>query len=189
MKTPTNAKRLRNAGELQTSRRDDKDFAGTLAKGLMILEAFSAEARPLANSELALRLGLPRPTVSRLCKTLLQLGYLDHDDRIDRYFIGPATVASGYPYVVNTPLLIHARESMQSLADEVEGAVSIGVPLLLDVVYIETSVHRGGLIARPAVGAMRGIGVSAMGRSWLHTLALSQRNAVIKRYRTERPDE
>ena len=26
----------------------------------------------------------PRPTVSRLCRTLVEMGYLDRDERIDR---------------------------------------------------------------------------------------------------------
>ncbi len=70
----------------------------------MILQAFFQELRLLANSELAARLDLPRPTVSRLCRTLFEMGFLDRDDRIDRYYIGPAAVALSYPYIVNTRL-------------------------------------------------------------------------------------
>ena len=37
---------------------------------------FQRGAGALANAEIARRLGLNRPTVSRLCKTLVHLGYL-----------------------------------------------------------------------------------------------------------------
>nr|WP_269112192.1 helix-turn-helix domain-containing protein [Delftia acidovorans] len=40
----------------------------------MILQCFVSDPRPHANSELARRLGLPRPTVSRLCRSLQTQG-------------------------------------------------------------------------------------------------------------------
>ncbi len=182
-------RRLNDGRDLRASRDENPNFAGTLAKGLMILQAFVREARPLANSEIAARLELPRPTVSRLCRTLLEMGYLDHDDRIDRYFIGPAVVALGYPYVVNTPLLAHARPAMQALADEVHGAVSVGVAVDLEVVYVETCAWGTGTLARPAAGAFRAVAATAMGRAWLETLDAATRSALLVRLRCERPDE
>ena len=175
--------------DLEASRAENPNFAGTLAKGLMILQAFVEQPRPLANSELATKLGLSRPTVSRLCRTLLELGYLDHDERIDRYFIGPAAVALGYPYIVNAPLRLHARPAMQALADRIEGAVSIGVAMDLDVVYFETCSFQRGTLARPDVGARRGIAETAMGRAWIATLEAGARGEVVARLHAERPDE
>lgn len=170
-------------------RADDPDFSGTLAKGLMILQCFVRDPRAHANSEFAERLGIPRPTVSRLCRTLQTLGFLDHDERLDRYFIGPAAVALGYPYVINTPLLTHLKPALQSMADRFEGAVSIGVTMDLDVVYVETCTHQSGTLKRPGVGAVRGIVETAMGRSWLSQLVLADRNRFLARARQERPDE
>ena len=185
----TATRRLHDERDVRASRDLNPSFAGTLAKGLMILQAFVKEPRPLANSELAARLKLPRPTVSRLCRTLLEMGYLDHDERLDRYFIGPAAVALGYPYVVNTPLLETARSAMQTLADQVQGAVSIGVAIDLDVIYIDTCACERGTLARPAVGALRGVAETAMGRAWLATLDPPERAAVLKRLRRERAEE
>ncbi len=180
---------LRDEAELRAIRAEDPNFSGTLAKGLMILQLFVHEPRPHANSELAAKLGLPRPTVSRLCRTLLQLGYLDHDERLDRYFIGPAAVALGYPYVVNAPLLVHARRPMQSLADQARGAVSMGVAMELIVVYVDSRVWERGTRARPAVGAVRSVAETAMGRAWLATLPAQERARWLRRMRRERPEE
>jgi DNA-binding IclR family transcriptional regulator len=186
---PTPIRRLRDEADLRASRLDNPNFAGTLAKGLMVLQAFVQEPRPLANSELAARLKLPRPTVSRLCRTLMEMGYLDHDDRLDRYFIGPAAVALGYPYVVNTPMLESARPLMQALADQVEGAVSLGVAVDLDVVYIETCARERGSLARPAVGAIHSVAATAMGRAWLGSLPPRECAETLRRLRRERPQE
>lgn len=180
---------IKDQKDLRRVREDDPDFSGTLAKGLMILQCFVQDPRAHANSEFAERLGLPRSTVSRLCRSLQALGFLDHDDRLDRYFIGPAAVALGYPYVINTPLLPQLRPAMQILADRFEGAVSVGVTMDLDVVYVETCTHEQGTLKRPAVGAVRGIVETAMGRAWLAQLTATDRNRFLARARRERPDE
>lgn len=181
--------RIKDQQDLRRVREDDPEFAGTLAKGLLILQVFVQDPRPHANSEFAQRLGLPRPTVSRLCRTLQSLGFLDHDDRLDRYSIGPAAVALGYPYVINTPLITHLRPALQSMADRFEGAVSVGVTMDLDVVYVETCAHERGTLKRPGVGAVRGIVETAMGRAWLAQLTTAERNRFLARARKERPDE
>ena len=169
-------------------RGDDPNFSGTLAKGLMILQVFVDAPRPHANSELAAILGLPRPTVSRLCRSLQALGFLDRDDRLDRYFIGPSAVTLGYPYVINTPLLVQLRPAMQSMADRFEGAVSIGVTRDLDVMYVETCAYEQGTLTRPGVGAIRGIVDTAMGRAWMAQLNAGDLNRFLARVRHERAE-
>lgn len=182
-------RRLHDRHDLDSSRAENPNFAGTLAKGLMVLEAFVRESRPLGNSELAHALGLTRPTVSRLCRTLLDLGYLDHDPRIDRYFIGPAAVALGYPYIVNTPLRMVARPGLQALADRFQGAASIGVAFGLDVVYLETCACPTSTLARPDVGATRSVATTAMGRAWLASQPVDERKAFLDALVRERPAE
>jgi len=186
---PAVIRRLHDRNDLESSREENPNFAGTLAKGLMILEAFVRESRPLGNSELAQMLGLTRPTVSRLCRTLLELGYLDHDERIDRYFIGPAAVAMGYPYIVNTPLRLVARPAMQALADRFQGAASIGVAFGLDMVYLETSACPTSTLARPDFGATRDIVGTAMGRAYLASLDAARITELKAAFMRERPDE
>ncbi len=180
---------LKDQQDLRRVRASDPDFSGTLAKGLMILQSFVKDPRAHANSEFAERLGIPRPTVSRLCRSLQALGFLDHDERLDRYFIGPAAVALGYPYVINTPLLPQLRPALQSMADRFEGAVSVGVTMDLDVVYVETCAHEHGTLKRPGVGAVRGIVETAMGRAWLAQLGAAERNRFLARAKRERADE
>lgn len=180
---------IKNQMDLRKVRDDDPYFSGTLAKGLMILQSFVHDPRAHANSEFAERLGLPRPTVSRLCRSLQALGFLDHDDRLDRYFIGPAALTLGYPYVINMPFITELRPAMQSMADRFEGAVSVGVAMDLDVVYVESCTHERGTLMRPGVGAVRGIVETAMGRSWLAQHTPSQRTEFLARAKRERPAE
>lgn len=179
----------RHLQDVSRIREQDPYFAGTLAKGLMILQCFVSDPRPHANSELARRLGLPRPTVSRLCRSLQTMGYLDHDERLDRYFVGPAAVALGYPYAINTPLLGQMRQPMQALADQVQGAVSVGVIMDMDVVYIETCAYEDGTLKRPGAGAVRGVLETAMGRAGLAQMEDAALQQFLDRARGQRPDE
>jgi DNA-binding IclR family transcriptional regulator len=189
MRSPRPAHQIKDQQDLRRVRSADPDFSGTLAKGLLILQSFVRDPRAHANSEFSERLGIPRPTVSRLCRTLEALGFLDHDDRLDRYFIGPAAVTLGYPYVINTPLLSQLRPAMQAMATRFEGAVSVGVTMDLDVVYVESAAHEQGTLKRPGVGAVRGIVETAMGRAWLAQLPAAERTQFLARARKQRPDE
>lgn len=189
MATERTVRRLEHQRDLRRLRDHDPDFSGTLAKGLMILQCFVRDPRAHANSEFAARLGLPRSTVSRLCRSLQAMGFLDHDERLDRYFVGPAAVTLGYPYVINTPLLAQLRPAMQALAQRFEGAVSVGVAMDLDVVYLETCAHDQGTLKRPGVGAVRGVVETAMGRAWVAQLPAAERTRLLARARQERADE
>ena len=188
MRQPRPVHQIKDQADLSRVRDEDPNFSGTLAKGLMILQIFVTDPRAYANSEIAARLGLPRPTVSRLCRSLQALGFLDHDARLDRYFIGPAAVTLGYPYVINTPVLSQLRPAMQSMADHFEGAVSVGVTMDLDVVYVETCAYEQGTLRRPGVGALRGIVETAMGRAWLAQQAPAERTRFLARTKLERPE-
>ena len=189
MPQPRPLRQIRHQDDLQRVRDEDPNFSGTLAKGLLILQCFVTDPRAHANSEIARRLGLSRPTVSRLCKSLQMLGFLDHDERLDRYFIGPAAVTLAYPYVINTPVLAQIRPAMQALADHHGGAVSVGVTMGLDVVYLDTCAKEQGTLRRPGVGAVRGIVETAMGRAWLAQLPAAEQAQFLARARQARPEE
>ncbi|MNV76034.1 hypothetical protein D3C71_1693640 [compost metagenome] len=78
---------------------------------------------------------------------------------------------------------------MQALANHVRGAVSIGVQIGLDVVYVETCAYQRGTLARPDVGALRSVATTAMGRAWLHSIDEAARQDVLGQLQTQRPDE
>jgi DNA-binding IclR family transcriptional regulator len=167
----------------------DPSFGGLLAKGFALLRCFVAEPHPMGNGELAERLGLPRATVSRLCRTLTQLGYLDLDRRTDKYFIGAQVVSLGYPYLNGLAVRRIGRPLMQQLAERIGGAVSLGVAHHLDIIFLETASHPEGMPSKPDVGATRSVLSMAMGRAYLATLNRNELQRVLDDARLERPDE
>src|SRR5262245_36166824 len=81
--------RRRMQGKGPRTPKEDRQFVTALARGLEVLRAFGP-GEALANSEIAARTTLPRPTVSRLTYTLTKLGYLIQDPATERYRPGSA---------------------------------------------------------------------------------------------------
>ena len=147
----------------------DAAFATTLAKGLVVLEAFEGAA-PLGNMEISVRTGIPRPTVARLTHTLAELGYLTYDGRIAKYTVGARALRMLHPLLAGMPFRQLARPLMQDLAYSVRGTVSIGLLDGPSVVYVETA--RSGDVGphTPDIGMPIPVVRTAMGRAAAATL-------------------
>lgn len=115
----------------------DTGFATTLAKGLQVLRAFRPQQTWMTNLEIASQTGISRPTVARLTYTLAQLGYLKQEK--SRYRLGWGALMLVNPLLADAKILQIARLSMQKLAQDVGGTVSIGVIDRDNFVYLETS--------------------------------------------------
>ncbi|WP_316161413.1 IclR family transcriptional regulator [Bradyrhizobium sp. SZCCHNRI20481] len=164
---PRSALAVRNRA-LETMLADsagDAAFATTLAKGLIVLEAFGTESPVLGNMDISVRTGIPRPTVARLTHTLTELGYLSFDQDLAKYRLGVRALRMAHPLLADMPFRQLARPLMQDFAASVRGTVSIG---LLDgnaVVYVETA--RSGDVGPhvPDIGMPITVVATAMGRA------------------------
>lgn len=105
----------------------DRKFANTLARGLSVLRAFRVSDDGLTHSQIAERTGLPKPTVSRLTYTLVELGYLSHGGKNDRFRLGPAAIAMGSVASAAVTFIDLASDQMQALANETETLALIAV--------------------------------------------------------------
>jgi DNA-binding IclR family transcriptional regulator len=170
----------------------DKQFATTLARGIELLRCFTAQDAELSNAELALRSGLPRPTVSRLTYTLTLLGYLRQNAQSGRYEPGSALIAATYPLMAGLRLRQPARPLMNALADATGGHVSMGIRDRLNIVLVETSRQP---LPEQARGPVADIGLalpiigSAIGRAYLAGIDAAARDALLNQIRVHRPDD
>ncbi|WP_024506480.1 IclR family transcriptional regulator [Bradyrhizobium sp. ARR65] len=143
----------------------DAAFATTLAKGLVVLEAFEAGAPMLGNMELAARTGIPRPTVARLTHTLAELGYLRYDEDLAKYRLAARVLRMAHPLLSGMQFRQVARPLMQELAASVRGTVSIGLLDGTATIYVETA--RSGDVGPhvPDIGMPIPVVSTAMGRA------------------------
>jgi DNA-binding IclR family transcriptional regulator len=154
-----------SAGVALAESTGDAAFATTLAKGLVVLEAFDTGAPLLGNMELSERTGMPRPTVARLTYTLTQLGYLTFDEGLAKYRLGARALRMAHPLLAAMPFRQLARPLMQEVAESVRGTVSIGLLDGTTVIYVETarSGHVGSHV--PDIGMPISVIRTAMGRA------------------------
>ncbi|MGY4623901.1 IclR family transcriptional regulator [Bradyrhizobium sp. USDA 4486] len=144
---------------------DDAAFATTLAKGLVVLEAFKAGTTLLGNMELSKLTGIPRPTVARLTHTLAELGYLRYEAVRTKYRLAARALRMAHPLLADMQFRQMARPMMQELAQSVRGTVSIGLLDATSMIYVETA--RSGDVGPhvPDVGMPIPVVMTAMGRA------------------------
>jgi len=164
-------------------------YVSTLAHGLDVLRCFAAGGPQLGNKEIAERLGLTRPTVSRLTFTLVGLGYLCRDARTGKYALGPAVLSLGYPLLAHMTLRQLAAHDMIELARLARGPVSLGMRDRLQVVYAETVHDRDSNSTRPDIGSTRPMLRTAIGRALLWAHGQAERARLCERLAEELPGE
>lgn len=163
-------------------------YASTLGHGLAVLGCFSGAEPVLGNKDFADRLGLSKPTVSRLTFTLVALGYLRRDRQSGKYLLGPAVLSLGYPLLAQLTLRQAAATEMLELARLAHGPVSVGARDRLQVVYVETAAVETNA-TRPGIGSTRPILRTAMGRALLRAHPDAERALLERRLQQAMPQE
>jgi DNA-binding IclR family transcriptional regulator len=149
-----------------------------LARGLELLRCFTPQTPTLSNGELAERAGLPKSTVSRLTRTLVDLGYLRQDGRA--YSVGASVLALGYAALGNLRVRDVARPHMQALADATQTLVSLATRDRLSMIYLENCRGANNVTLRVAVGTQLPIASTSVGRAFLAGLPEAERSFLAK---------
>lgn len=144
---------------------EDRRFVSALARGLALLRCFRPQDRWLAHQELARRTGLPQATVSRLSYTLVSLGYLRHRAATGEYALAPAVLALGFSVLTNYEIGRIARPWMETLAEQTQAAISLGVRHEGAMVYVAHCRSTARLILGLDVGTRLPLAETAMGRA------------------------
>jgi len=131
---------------------DDPDIATTLVKGLAVLETFRPNRTLMSNGEIAKESGINRSTVARLTYTLERMGYLRQEK--SKFRLSWRALMLVNPLLVNLKLLHIARPSMQKLAQDLGGTVSIGTIDRTNFVYLETSRVNENIWTSPDLGTI-----------------------------------
>ncbi|WP_265923068.1 IclR family transcriptional regulator [Cupriavidus nantongensis] len=114
-----------------------------VARGLYVLEAFTAEHQWLGNGDIALSTGIPRASVSRILQSLTSLGYLQHDPCARKYALAPRVLSLGYAAIAQSEVRFAARAPMQTLADDADAYLTLGIRDRLDLFVLEACRGRG----------------------------------------------
>lgn len=163
--------------------------ATSLARGLEILRCFSAREPALSNSALATYTGLPKSTVSRLTKTLVELGYLRHDKKRRQYVVGPSVLALGYSALSNLRVIDIARPHMLALAEATDALISLSIRDRLSMLYIEACSSDANQTLKMGRGLRMPMLTSSIGRAFLAALPKPEREYLLAEIQLQYPKD
>ncbi|WP_028602939.1 IclR family transcriptional regulator [Ottowia thiooxydans] len=154
----------------------------SLERGLQILRAFRLGIGELTNAELARRTGLPRPTVSRLTRSLVDAGFLSYDLQLQAYRLGAVTLSLSQAFRYGLPVLEVALPLMRKVAEGEQINVGLAVPDQLEMVYLESAREsRMGIFRRLSAGSRIPIELTSLGRAYLSGLPKPERQQLLGR--------
>lgn len=139
----------------------------SLARGIRILELIWQAGRSMGITELAEQLEIDKSSASRLVKTLVQHGYLQHEQTSRRFVPGVRLYQIGWELVNRMPLREKARKHLYRLVEATgecahTAIYSEGKALMIDDVEAEASLRVVG-----GVGRMLPMHCTAVGKSLL----------------------
>ena len=141
----------------------------TLVRGLEILRLFDAQQPVLRQSQIGQELGLPLPTVGRLCRTLVSTGFLELESSESRRLqLGPEIrrLAATDPQGVNDD----GRRWMRSLNERFDEDVSLAILDGVHTLYLDTTPSTRRLGVKTVIGSRTPAHCTAVGKSLLAQL-------------------
>lgn len=116
---------------------DRRSLVGSLAKGLRVLEAFTAERPELTLSEVAILAKIDPGTSFRMLNTLVKFGYVARVPDSRRFRLTLKVTDLGFHAIGRADLREIGRPILRSLVGKVNEAANLGVLEGADVVYID----------------------------------------------------
>src|SRR5713101_1993105 len=113
----------------------DPNFMTSLARGLLVIQAFSQQSLHLSISRLSKRTGLSRASVRRCLHTLSKLGFAGSDDGRNFYLL-PRVLALGHSYLSSVPLATVAQPVLERLSQILHESCSIALLDGIDIIYV-----------------------------------------------------
>ena len=110
-------------------------FINSLAKGLSVLQAFSEADHMLNLSEIAHTLKANTTTATRLCYTLMELGFIQKDGQ-RRYRLTPKVLTLGHSFISGLAWQEVAKYYLETLFKDVQETVNLSVLEGSEIIYL-----------------------------------------------------
>lgn len=155
----------------------DPDFMQSLARGLMVMEAFVDLGPDQSIASLARHTGLPRGVVARCLHTLVMTGYIAQDER--SFSVRPKVLGLARAYLSDRSLSAIAQPLLENLRDRLGESCSLGVLDGGDVLYVARASQSRIMAIGLHVGSRLPAWCTSMGRILLSALPIEQRDALL----------
>lgn len=154
----------------------DPNFMTSLARGLVVIQAFTQQSPQMTISQLSVKTGLSRAAVRRCLYTLTKLGFAGAEDGT-RYSLRPRMLTLSHSYTTSNTLSSAAQPILERMSAALHESFSVATLDGEDIVYIaRTSVSRV-MAVDLHIGSRLPAYCTSMGRillAWLPTDQLEQ---------------
>lgn len=147
---------------------EKRDTMGGLAKGLRVIEAFSAEKPRLTITEAAARADLDRATARRCLLTLAELGYAAFDGKF--FTLTPHVLRLGTACLATMPLPGLVQPWLDQLSDMVGESSSVSILDRSEIVYVARAAQKKVMSIALMPGSRLPAFCTSMGRVLLAAL-------------------
>lgn len=120
----------------------DPNFMTSLARGLIVIQAFTQQSPQMTISQLSVKTGLSRAAVRRCLYTLTKLGFAGAEDG-SRYSLRPRMLTLSHTYTASNTLSSAAQPILERMSAALRESFSVATLDGEDIVYIaRTQVSR-----------------------------------------------
>lgn len=146
----------------------DREFVGSLARGLAVIQAFGRDTQRMTLSGVAARTGLTRATARRFLLTLEALGFVARDGNL--FELTPKVLDLGFAYLSSRDLWEIALPHMEQVTEATRESCSASVLDGDDIVYVARVPTKRIMSIGLNVGARLPAFATSMGRVLLAAL-------------------
>ena len=151
--------------------------AGTLVKGIQILEVLATASRPMSYTELMRQTGMSKATLYRLLGALVEFRFLQQDRKA--YRLGPRCVELGQAALAAFDVRSAAGHVLSGLADDLGETASLVVLEGSSVMYIDSRRGAHPLSVGIGIGRTVPLAGSASGQAILSNLPPHRVNGLL----------
>jgi IclR family pca regulon transcriptional regulator len=157
----------------------DPNFMTSLARGLVVIQAFTQQTPQMTISQLALKTGLSRAAVRRCLYTLTKLGFAGAEDG-QRYSLRPRMLTLSHTYTTSSTLSTAAQPIIERLSAAYRESFSVATLDGEEIVYIaRTQVPSRVMAVDLHIGSRLPAYCTSMGRVLLAYLPPDQLEAYL----------
>jgi len=155
----------------------DRDIMGGLAKGLAVIETFTADRPRQSIAEVSAASGLDRATARRCLLTLAQQGYADWDGKF--FTLTPRVLRLGTACLATMPLPQIVQPFLDEMSEEVGRSSSVSILDGEEIVYVARAAQKRVMSIALMPGSRLPAYCTSMGRVMLAALPEGEVRAIL----------
>lgn len=158
---------------------EDRYLVQPVLKALQVLQLVCEAPQPVSLNEIVRMAELPKTTVFRYLRTLASLGFVEHDDELDRYRPGIGLWRLSHGAGPYEALRHVARPHMKHLRDGFNETINLGVLSGGEVFYLDVLESEQSLRMQASVGSTDPLYSTALGKVFLAFAPPERRDQLI----------